>query len=173
MGEGQREREREKHRIWSGFRLWAIGTEPDVGLELGNLEIMTWAKVRCLIDWAAQVPQILCSSWKPGSAGQLCLLSSKMAMCWVIAAPFRKDIKSLAHNDTSWIHQSMDLHGYCRHSSLQLCPSQLKDANANDALGMVLISGFPSLPFSLRLFLAHLMSMPMHLWIDFGPSHDT
>ena len=38
-------------------RLWAVSTEPDVGLELTNCEIMTWAGVRCPTDWATQAPQ--------------------------------------------------------------------------------------------------------------------
>ena len=40
----------------AGSRLWAVGTEPDVGLELTNREIMTWAQVGRLTDWATQVP---------------------------------------------------------------------------------------------------------------------
>ena len=51
-GEGQRERGR--HRTRS--RLRAFGTEPDVGLEPTNDEIMTRAEVRCLANWATRVP---------------------------------------------------------------------------------------------------------------------
>ena len=40
----------------AGSSLWAISTEPDVGLEPTNCEIMTWAKVGCLTDWATQAP---------------------------------------------------------------------------------------------------------------------
>ena len=32
-----------------GSRLWGVGTEPHVGLNLKNYEIMTWA--RCLTSW--------------------------------------------------------------------------------------------------------------------------
>ena len=39
-----------------GSRLWAVSTEPDVGLELKNREIMTWAEVGRLTDWATQAP---------------------------------------------------------------------------------------------------------------------
>ena len=53
-----RGRERGIHRIRAGSRLWAISTEPDLGLELTDLEIMTWAKVGWLSDWATQVPLI-------------------------------------------------------------------------------------------------------------------
>ena len=35
---------------------WADSTEPNVGLELKNLEIMTWAKVGCFNNWATQEP---------------------------------------------------------------------------------------------------------------------
>ena len=40
----------------AGSRLWAVNTEPDAGFELSNCKIMTWAEVRCLTDWATQVP---------------------------------------------------------------------------------------------------------------------
>ena len=36
----------------AGSRLRAVSTEPDVGLELTNHEIMTWAEVRHLTNWA-------------------------------------------------------------------------------------------------------------------------
>ena len=38
----------------SGF--WAIGTEPDTGLEPMNHEVMTWAEVQRLTDWVTQAP---------------------------------------------------------------------------------------------------------------------
>ena len=37
-----------------GSRFWAVSTEPDVGLKLMNREIMNWAKVGYLPDWATQ-----------------------------------------------------------------------------------------------------------------------
>ena len=37
-------------------RLWEVSTEPDAGLELTDREIMTWAKVGRLTDWATQAP---------------------------------------------------------------------------------------------------------------------
>ena len=40
----------------AGSRLWAVSTEPNVGLKLTSCEIMTWAQVRCLTDWATQAP---------------------------------------------------------------------------------------------------------------------
>ena len=40
----------------TGSRLWAVSTEPDVGLELTDREIMTWAEVGHLTDWATQAP---------------------------------------------------------------------------------------------------------------------
>ena len=43
----------------AGSRLWAVSTEPDVGLELTNHEIMTWAEVGCLTDWATQAPRLI------------------------------------------------------------------------------------------------------------------
>ena len=41
----------------TGSRLWAVSTEPDTGLELTDREIVTWAEVGHLTDWATQVPQ--------------------------------------------------------------------------------------------------------------------
>ena len=43
----------------AGSRLWAVSTEPDAGLELTDREIMTWAEVGRLTDWATQAPQHL------------------------------------------------------------------------------------------------------------------
>ena len=40
----------------TGSRLWAVSTEPDTGLELMDSEIMTWAEVWRLTDWATQAP---------------------------------------------------------------------------------------------------------------------
>ena len=47
-GEGQREGDTESE---AGSRLCA-----DAGLELTDCEIMTWAEVSCLTDWATQAP---------------------------------------------------------------------------------------------------------------------
>ena len=41
----------------TGSRLWAISTEPDAGLELMNREIVTWAEVGRLTDWATPAPK--------------------------------------------------------------------------------------------------------------------
>ena len=40
----------------AGFRLGAVSAEPNAGLEPTDGEIMTWAKVGCSTDWAAQLP---------------------------------------------------------------------------------------------------------------------
>ena len=40
----------------AGSRLWAVSTEPDMGLKPLNCEIMTWAQVERLTDWATQAP---------------------------------------------------------------------------------------------------------------------
>ena len=52
-GKGRRERETESE---AGSRLQAVSTEPDAGLEHTNREIMTWAEVGHLTDWATQGP---------------------------------------------------------------------------------------------------------------------
>ena len=55
VGEGQREEGDTESK--AGSRLWAVSTELDAGLELTNREIMTWAEVGRLTDWATQAPQ--------------------------------------------------------------------------------------------------------------------
>ena len=40
----------------AGSRLWAVSTEPDVGLEPTDREIMTWAEVVRPTHWATQAP---------------------------------------------------------------------------------------------------------------------
>ena len=59
------ERERERQSISeaetegeskAGSRLWAVRTEPNVGLEPMNCEIMTWAEVGRSTNWATQAP---------------------------------------------------------------------------------------------------------------------
>ena len=53
----ERGREREGDTEFeAGSRLWAVSTEPDVGLELTNCENMILAEVGCLTDWATQAP---------------------------------------------------------------------------------------------------------------------
>ena len=42
----------------AGSRLWAVSTEPNVGLKLTDREIMTWAEVRHSTDWATQAPRL-------------------------------------------------------------------------------------------------------------------
>ena len=52
-GEGQREGSEGSK---AGSMLWAASTEPNTWLKLTNGEIMTWAKVGHLTDWATQAP---------------------------------------------------------------------------------------------------------------------
>ena len=40
----------------AGSRLWAISPEPDAGLKLMDCEIVTWAEVGRLTNWATQAP---------------------------------------------------------------------------------------------------------------------
>ena len=56
MNEGGSEREGDTESE-TGSRVWAVSTEPDAGLKLTDREIMTWAEVGCLTDWATQAPQ--------------------------------------------------------------------------------------------------------------------
>ena len=51
MSRGGAERE-EDTESEAGSRLRALSTQTDAGLELKNYEIMTWAEVRRLTNWA-------------------------------------------------------------------------------------------------------------------------
>ena len=60
--ERERERAREEQREGdteseAGSSFWAVSPEPDMGLKLTDCEIMTWAEVGRLSDWAPQAPQ--------------------------------------------------------------------------------------------------------------------
>ena len=60
VGAGQREGDTESE---AGSRLWAVSTEPNVGLELTNCEILTWAEARHLSNGTTQVtPQFYISN---------------------------------------------------------------------------------------------------------------
>ena len=48
----------------AGSMIWAISTEPDAGLELMDHEIVTWAKVGRLTDWATQAPLFYFIFWE-------------------------------------------------------------------------------------------------------------
>ena len=41
----------------AGSRFWAVSTEPEAGLEPTDHELMTWAEIRCLTNWATQASQ--------------------------------------------------------------------------------------------------------------------
>ena len=51
--EGQTEGDKESEM---GSRLWAVSPELDVGLELMKHEIMIWAEVWRVTEWATQEP---------------------------------------------------------------------------------------------------------------------
>lgn len=104
-----------------------------------------------------------------GSAGRLGLLSSPMAICWVITVPFRKAIMSPAHTDTTKLHLLMDAVWLLWALKLATAPFLDQQSNVNHSVGMILVSGFPYPPFSFQLTLAHLMCGHMRLLIDFGP----
>ena len=61
----------------AGSRLWAVSTEPYTGLKPTNSDIMTWAGVRSLTDWATRRPRVhillpistTSDSWSPREEG--------------------------------------------------------------------------------------------------------
>ena len=61
-------------------RLWAISTQPDAGLEPTNHEIMTWAKVGQLPNWATQVTQEV--TFSEFSPYKMEIIISKVQSCY-------------------------------------------------------------------------------------------
>ena len=70
MGEWQREGERESK---AGSRLWAVSTEPNVGLEFTNCEITTWTEVGCSTYCATQAPLSKVFHWASLASLTACL----------------------------------------------------------------------------------------------------
>ena len=64
----------------AGFRLWAVRTEPDMGLEPTDWEIMTWAKIGHLTDWATQAPWTCPSPYLPS-------IKSYLGKHWASSTP--------------------------------------------------------------------------------------
>ena len=58
MSTGGAEREGDTESKASS-RLWVVSTEPDAGLDHMDCEIMTWAEVGLLTNWATQEPHDL------------------------------------------------------------------------------------------------------------------
>ena len=46
----------ERWRQAPGSKVRAVSTEPDAGFEVTNCEIVTWAEVESLTNWATQAP---------------------------------------------------------------------------------------------------------------------
>ena len=65
IGGGGAEREGDAESQ-AGPRVWDVSTEPDVGLEPTDREIMTWAEIEGLTDWATQVPKAFIFSFANG-----------------------------------------------------------------------------------------------------------
>ena len=80
VGEGQRQTHTHTESK-AGSRLWAVSAKPDVGLKLTNCEIMTWTEVRCLTDWATQVPQASSSGFRLRSWSQSHGIKHRVGLC--------------------------------------------------------------------------------------------
>ena len=66
MNRGGAEREGDTESE-TGPRLWAVSTQPDVGLELTDHKIMTWVEVGCLTNRVTQAPlDWFLKYWFPG-----------------------------------------------------------------------------------------------------------
>ena len=57
VSKGRAEREGDTESE-AGSRLWALSTEPDMGLELTSYAIVTWAEGGRSTDWATSAPPL-------------------------------------------------------------------------------------------------------------------
>ena len=87
--ERERERERDRPRIWSRLQALSCQHRAHAGLEPMNCEIMTWAEVGCLTDWATQAPLEV---WVVSSLTLTWLLSEGIGHCsgYPVAYPVRE-----------------------------------------------------------------------------------
>ena len=76
-----RERGRQESKTCS--RLWAVSTEPNVALKSTNCEIMTWAEVEYLTDWAIQVPRELIFKFHQ-VRNYICFVNQILPRAWPI-----------------------------------------------------------------------------------------
>ena len=102
-GEGHREGDAESE---AGSRLRAVSTEPDMGLEPTHCEIVSWAEVGCLTDWATQVPQ-----------NSFCILIVSLAVILIIMM-----VKIRVETNTTSYKKSKDLMRTCLVLSAVLNP---------------------------------------------------
>ena len=71
----------------TGSRVWAVSTEPDAELELTDREIMTWAKVGHLTEWATQAPLVFVFLNVFGRFGKM-IPSEKLTDCLLVNCLF-------------------------------------------------------------------------------------
>ena len=74
----------------AGSKLWAVSTEPNVGLKLTDCEIMTWGEVRCLTSWATQAPyyfEFLSSTEQTWTEHQAHLSAAPFCSFWQVPVP--------------------------------------------------------------------------------------
>ena len=104
----EREREREREgdtEAKAGSRLWAVSTEPNAGLELTNREIMTWAEVGRLTDWATQAPPISSLKTKTCLLAQYCEIHSLQSPSATFCFHLKKLSAALPCTRCSWSHR--------------------------------------------------------------------
>ena len=93
----------------AGSKLHAVSTEPNVGLEIMNREIMTWAEVGCLTDWATQVTSSLCFLKCPFTTPTVGNLASNKNAYVFLFCPGNPSSSSLPWRYTS---HSVKIHRY-------------------------------------------------------------
>ena len=95
-GKGQRqiERKRKTQNLKQSPGLWAVSTESDMGLELINPEIMTWAEVRCSTNWAT------CQLKSPSSTHATAepYLLDSILILWFLATNKRMEMEWVFEN---------------------------------------------------------------------------
>ena len=86
-----RGREREKHRMQSRLQALSCQHRADVGLELRSHEIMTWAEVGYLTNWATQAPLKTLfwgkgKEWDSNDSGTNLGLNNRIPRCFYVRA---------------------------------------------------------------------------------------
>ena len=119
----------------AGFRLWAVSTEPHVGPEPTNWEIMSWGKVRWLTNWLSH----------PGAPG-FCLLfgMSVFLLIWVFYSFFHSLSKPRDGRQEIWV-QGLAL---LRDGSvtLRLYPISKMTWLAQQSSSQIVLLGAPGVP---------------------------
>ena len=123
---GERQRDGDT-KSETGSRLWAVSTEPYMGHQPMNFEIMNWAEVACLTNWATQAPPgvgfLNWIFWVPINETN----SSWFKLKWEIySKSIQMSLRIQVKNYTqAWKILEQGIGKLCRLSVLHLCKASL------------------------------------------------